>query len=119
MEVTDNDFNEAVGGASAGDFVYFDPPYDPLSDSSSFTGYNLNAFGKKEQENLKQLCDELIDRGCYILLSNSATDFIRGLFSDEERYTIKEVEAHRNINSVATGRGKINELLIFSNYNVA
>jgi DNA adenine methylase len=118
VALSSEDFEEAVSGARRGDFVYFDPPYDPLSDTSSFTGYNLNSFDKDEQRRLKAVCDDLTGRQCKVLLSNSATDFIRELYSDTTRYTIVEVEASRNINSVAAGRGKISELLIFNNYNV-
>jgi len=118
VEVSNDDFAAAVSGAARGDFVYLDPPYDPVSDTSSFTGYNLNSFDKNEQRRLKTVCDDLTQRGCKVLLSNSATDFIRELYGDTTRYTTVEVEASRNINSVSTGRGKINELLIFNNYNV-
>jgi DNA adenine methylase len=119
VALSSDDFEEAVSGAGRGDFVYFDPPYDPVSDTSSFTGYNLNSFDKDEQRRLKAVCDDLTRRQCKVLLSNSATDFIRELYSDAARYTIIEVEASRNINSVAAGRGKISELLIFNNYHVS
>lgn len=118
IEITDVDFEHALKDAGENDFVYLDPPYDPLSDTASFTGYNLNNFDKDEQERLKRVCDALTLKGCKILLSNSDTPFIRGLYSDQSRYTIKEVGANRSINSVSTGRGKINELLIFNNYDV-
>jgi DNA adenine methylase len=118
IEISNDDFSAAVSGARRGDFIYFDPPYDPISDTSSFTGYNLNSFDKNEQRRLRALCDDLTRRGCKVLLSNSATNFIRELYDDPDRYTIVEVEASRNINSVSTGRGKINELLIFNNYDV-
>ncbi|HEV7681914.1 MAG TPA: DNA adenine methylase [Pyrinomonadaceae bacterium] len=117
VEVSNEDFEVALSGAGRGDFVYLDPPYDPLSDTSSFTGYNLNSFGRNEQQRLQRVCDDLTRRGCKVLLSNSATEFIRDLYSDTTRYTIVEVEANRNINSVGTSRGKISELLIFNNNN--
>jgi DNA adenine methylase len=117
VQISNDDFEAALAGAGRGDFVYLDPPYDPLSDTSSFTGYNLNSFGRDEQRRLQTVCDDLTRRGCKVLLSNSATEFIRELYSDTSRYTIVEVEASRNINSVSTSRGKISELLIFNKHN--
>lgn len=118
VQISTDDFESALSGASRGDFVYIDPPYDPLSDTSSFTGYSLNSFDRDEQRRLKSVCDDLTTRGCKILHSNSATEFIRDLYGDKRKYTIVEVEATRNINSVGTSRGKISELLIFNNYDV-
>ncbi len=109
IEITNYDFAQVLRNARKGDFVYLDPPYDPLSDTASFTGYNLNKFDKDEQKRLKGIYDELSCRGCKVLLSNSATNFISELYAD---YTIIPVEANRNINSIGTGRGKITELLI-------
>lgn len=117
VEISSEDFEVALSGAGRGDFVYLDPPYDPLSDTSSFTGYNLNSFGRDEQRRLQRVCDDLTRRGCKVLLSNSATEFIRELYADTSQYTIVEVEANRNINSVGTSRGKISELLIFNKHN--
>jgi DNA adenine methylase len=117
VQISNDDFEVALSGAGRGDFVYLDPPYDPLSDTSSFTGYNLNCFGRDEQQRLQRVCDDLTRRGCKVLLSNSATEFIRELYSDTSQYTIVEVEANRNINSVGTSRGKISELLIFNKHN--
>lgn len=118
IEMLSVNYEQAVLNANRNDFVYFDPPYDPVSDTASFTGYNLNKFDKREQRELKLLCDELSQRGCKVLLSNSDTDFIRELYSNQNTYTIVEVEANRSINSVAAGRGKVSELLIYNNYNV-
>lgn len=114
IEFSTGDFATALSGAARGDFAYLDPPYDPISDTSSFTGYSLQGFGREEQHRLKETCDELDARGCKLLLSNSATDFIRNLYSDANRYTIVEVDASRNINSDRYARGKVNELLIFN-----
>lgn len=118
VEISNDDFEAALSGAGRGDFVYLDPPYDPLSDTASFTGYNLSSFGRDEQRRLKEVCDDLTRRKCKVLLSNSDTHFIRDLYRDPKRYTIVEVSASRNINSVGTSRGKISELLIFNNYDV-
>lgn len=119
VQISNEDFEDAVAGAGQGDFVYLDPPYDPISDTSSFTGYNLTSFGREEQRRLKNVCDQLNRRRCKLLLSNSATDFIKELYNEKNKYTVIEVPANRNINSVGTARGKINELLIFNNYQIA
>lgn len=118
VKIRSGDFRDAVAVAGRGTFVYLDPPYDPVSKSASFTSYASGGFGEEEQKKLKKVCDDLTERGCYVLLSNSATDFVRGLFGDRRRYTVCEVKARRNINSVGTGRGKVGELLIFNNYDV-
>jgi len=118
IQIANKDFAKSVSTAKKGDFIYFDPPYDPISDSSSFTGYDLNGFDKNEQSRLKEVSDNLIKKGCKVLLSNSSTDFIKDLYSEEKYYSIVEVKANRHINSVGASRGKINELLIFSNYDV-
>jgi len=110
------DFAEAVHDAKQGDFVYFDPPYDPVSDTASFTGYSLNGFDRDEQHRLKALCDALTERGVKLLLSNSDTAFIRDLY-EGDRYTIGSVQARRNINSAGTGRGTVGEVLV-TNYTV-
>lgn len=115
VSVLNGDFEDSVTKARSGAFVYFDPPYHPISDTSSFTGYDLNGFDAKEQKRLKNLCDRLSDKGCKVLLSNSNARLIRELYSDD-RYEIVEVEANRAINSVGSKRGKISELLIHNKY---
>lgn len=103
------DFEECVRSAQRGSFVYFDPPYDPVSSSANFTGYSKGGFGRDEQLRLKNVCDELTSRGVHFLLSNSATDFIEKAYSS---YTITRVSASRRINSKADARGDVAELLI-------
>ena len=115
VEIKQGDFADAVKKAKKNDFIYLDPPYDPVSDTASFTGYSLNSFGKNEQIRLRDLCDDLSDRGCKILLSNSSTQFIKDLYAGP-RYEIVEVSANRNINAVGSGRAKISELLIYNKY---
>ena len=92
-----------------GDLIYFDPPYDPLNKTSSFTDYNSSRFGKEEQEKLCYLFNKLNDSGKFVILSNSATPFIRELYSDHE---IHELSVSRSINSKINKRGKIKELII-------
>ena len=103
------DFEKTLGRVGKGGFVYLDPPYDPVSDTASFTGYNKGGFGKNEQMRLKKCCDELTERGIKFMLSNSATDFIKELYKD---YNVDIVKAKRMVNSDATKRGAIEEVLI-------
>lgn len=112
--IENKNFEELLSQIKKGGFVYLDPPYDPVSSTSSFTGYNLNGFGRIEQVNLKIFCDKLNKKGVKFLLSNSATDFIKDLYKE---YHIEIVEVPRNINSVATRRGKVSEVLI-RNYEI-
>ncbi len=114
ITLLNNDFEIAVETAKKGDFIYLDPPYDPVSDTSSFTGYSLNGFDRNEQKRLFHVFKQLDSKGCKVLLSNSATNFIMDLYSD---FKIIKVTASRNINSNASGRGKIDELLIM-NYDI-
>lgn len=109
IEILKTDFEKSVNSIKKNDFVYFDPPYDPVSDSSSFTGYTLNGFDKDEQNRLKNLCDKLNDKGCKFLVSNSSTPFVHDIYKD---YKIATVGATRAINSMASGRGRIDEVLI-------
>lgn len=103
------DFEEAVSGIRKGSFVYFDPPYDPVSDSANFTGYDKGGFDREEQIRLKKLCDKLDAKGVKFLLSNSATEFILELYKD---YNITIVQANRAINSRGDKRGKVDEVLV-------
>ena len=108
------DFEDSLKNIRKGAFVYLDPPYAPLSDSSSFTGYTLDGFGDEDQKRLKFMCDKLQERGVKFLLSNSTAPIILDLYKDESRYEINYVDAKRNINSVGNGRGEIKEVLITS-----
>ncbi|MBE9223102.1 DNA adenine methylase [Cyanobacterium stanieri LEGE 03274] len=109
IEILNNDFEVALKTAKKNDFIYLDPPYDPISETASFTGYDVNGFNKKEQERLKKVVDELNKRGCKVLISNSSTEFITNLYCD---YSIITVSAIRAINSKGHKRGKVNEILI-------
>lgn len=93
------------------DFVYFDPPYHPISATSSFTGYNRYGFTAKDQQQLCETFTSLADRGVQVMLSNSDCPFIHDLYQD---FYIHAIQASRAINSNAKRRGKISELLITS-----
>lgn len=98
---------------------YIDPPYKPISESSSFTAYAKNSFNDEDQEQLKIFCDLLDEKGYQWLLSNSDTTNTdkQNLFFDKlySSYNIERVKASRSINSKGSKRGQINELLI-NNY---
>lgn len=111
IEMRNTDFEDAVSDAGAGDFVYLDPPYDPVSPTASFTGYSRGAFDRLEQIRLYNVFQDLDRRGCKVLLSNSATDFILDLY---RAYPAVLVSASRCINSVSKGRGKIHEVLVMN-----
>lgn len=108
---TCTDFEETLKGAGKGAFVYFDPPYDPVSDTASFTGYDKGGFDQDEQIRLKKTCDKLNEKGVKFLLSNSATDFIKELYKD---YKIEVIQAKRAVNSKADKRGEIDEVLVMN-----
>lgn len=110
--ITNIDFEEAVKNAKAGDFVYFDPPYDTWEEKNSFTFYDKNAFGKEEQIRLAKVFKELSDKGVYVMLSNHNTKFINELYKG---FHITVVPAKRMINSKANGRGEVEEVII-TNY---
>ena len=103
------DFSATLSRLTKGSFVYLDPPYDPVSDTANFTGYNKGGFGREAQFRLKKCCDDLNTRGIKFMLSNSSTNFIKDLYKD---YDITTVQAKRAINANASKRGAIEEVLI-------
>ncbi len=111
VDIVCKDFTHCLDIANKNDFIYFDPPYQPLNKTSSFTSYTKNSFGKNDQERLYETFKELDKRGCKIMLSNSDTPFIRKLYKS---FQIKVVSAKRAINCKASGRGEINELVILN-----
>ena len=103
------DYAEVLESIPKRTFVYLDPPYDPLSTTSNFTGYVKGGFNRDEQIRLRDCCNELNERGNRFMLSNSDTEFIRRLYS---AYNITQVQAKRAVNSIASKRGNVNELVI-------
>lgn len=106
--IMENDFSAVLELANPGDFVYFDPPYHPVSETSNFTSYTKDSFGVEDQRRLAAVFVELVDRGCHVMLSNSDTPFIRELYMD---YRIETVRARRAVNSKADGRGYVSEVV--------
>jgi len=111
-EITCVDFEYAVEKAGKNDFVYFDPPYQPVSKTAKFTNYTSTGFGENDQVRLFKAFKKLGRKGCFVMLSNSYSEIIKELYSEFEATAIL---ASRMINCKAEGRGKIKELLI-TNY---
>lgn len=115
VEIKHQDYKAVLKKAKKGDFVYFDPPYYPISKTASFTTYTKDAFLDKEQIELRDTFVELHKRGCFAMLSNSDAPFINKIYSRIKGVKISKVDAGRAINSKASGRGKIKEVLV-TNY---
>ncbi|MEH1890737.1 MAG: DNA adenine methylase [Nostoc sp.] len=113
-EIQQADFTEVLNHAtSSDDFVFFDPPYHPISDTSYFTAYNQNCFSKKDQELLRDTCAELASRGVKVMVCNSDSEFTSKIYTDINFETYR-IKAARSINSNIKNRGMIYELLITS-----
>ncbi len=108
-EICCADFSGILNKVQKGDFVYFDPPYVPLNETSSFTSYTKDGFDIDMQFKLRDVCDELDNKGVMFMLSNSDTKLVNELYSN---YEIKKVFASRAINANGNGRGKITEVLV-------
>lgn len=105
------DFSSTVEKAKKGDFVYFDPPYQPISKTANFTSYTNGNFGINDLKRLAKVSNELAKKGVNVLLSNSSSKQVRDLFSDN-RWKIIKIEANRAINSASDKRTGHFELLI-------
>lgn len=102
-------YADAVADAGAGDFVYFDPPYHPVSPTANFTSYTAGDFGEDDQRELASLVRHLDERGVHVMLSNSDTPFIRKLYRG---LRVDTVTCARAINSKASSRGAVNEVIV-------
>lgn len=105
------DFERLDELVEKGDFVYFDPPYYPISKTSSFTQYNGDLFTEAEQVRLLHLFEKLDKKGCKLMLSNSSADFIKELYKE---YRIETVFAKRVISCDASTRGEISEVVVLN-----
>lgn len=103
------DYAEVLAQIPSHTFVYLDPPYDPVSVTANFTGYSRGGFDQNEQIRLRECCDELDRRGIKFMLSNSATEFI---LEQYDGYNITTVKAKRAINSKASRRGQVDEVVV-------
>ncbi len=109
IHMTSADYAEVLKDVPKGTFVYLDPPYDPVSATAGFTGYSKGGFSRADQIRLRECCDNLTARGVKFMLSNSATDFIMEQYA---AYNITIVQAKRAVNSVASKRGDVDEVVV-------
>ncbi|CAN0235007.1 unnamed protein product, partial [Phaeothamnion confervicola] len=109
VEIEEAPYASVLEHAKKGDLVYFDPPYDPLSASSSFTSYARSSFGADQQRELAEVFGQLDRAGVLVMLSNSDTPLINELY---KHFVIKPMQAARAINSKADRRTPITELLV-------
>lgn len=116
VDILNGDFEETIKKASGNTFFYFDPPYRPLSNTSSFNSYSKEDFNDNAQIRLKQFCDKIQNKGHHFMLSNSdgytknsEDTFFENLYSN---YNIDRVWASRNVNANAAKRGKLTEILV-------
>jgi len=116
VEILNGDYSKTIEYTTGNTFFYFDPPYKPLSETSSFNSYAKDEFDDKEQIRLKEFCDTLNEQGHQWILSNSDVkgkdpnnNFFDDLFAN---FNIMRVNARRNINANPSKRGKLTELLI-------
>lgn len=114
-KIIHQDYRKILEKAKKGDFIYFDPPYYPVNKTSSFTSYTKEGFLEKEQKELRDIFLSLHKRGCFVMLSNSDTDFINDLYKGlDKKIVTHKVYAGRSINSKGDGRGKIKEVVVIN-----
>jgi DNA adenine methylase len=102
-------FETLLNSARPGDFIYFDPPYEPVSDTANFTSYAQSGFDRQDQLRLRDVYAALDRRGCKLMLSNSDVPFIRELYRN---YQLDSVAAARAINCNAKKRGPVSEVVV-------
>ena len=116
VNIVCDDYKKSADFIDKHTFVYFDPPYRPLTETANFTAYTEELFNDDEQITLARFADEITNKGAKVLISNSdpknmdiSDDFFDNIYSE---YKIKRVGANRIINCKSEARGKIKELLI-------
>ena len=110
IKISCRDFSSIIKDAKKGDFVYFDPPYQPVSDTANFTSYTHRDFTEDDLERLADLANQLNSKGCNVMLSNSNSKTVKKMFSSG--WKIKEIKANRAINSNSQKRTGHKEIII-------
>lgn len=111
VDIQCRDFEAVLRDAKKGDLVYFDPPYQPVSDTANFTSYTNKDFTFDDLSRLAELCMNLDSKGCKVLLSNSNSKEVVDMFSTKH-WTVSKIQANRSINSNSKKRTGHFELLI-------
>ncbi len=111
VKIKSTPFESVLKEAKRGDFVYFDPPYIPVSDTSYFTAYQKHGFGMNNQEKLADVFEQLANRGVHVVLSNSDVTWIHKRYRD---FRIRVIQANRLVNSNAGRRGPVGEVVVTS-----
>ena len=111
IKISCRDFESILNDAKKGDFVYFDPPYQPVSDTANFTSYTHRDFTEDDLQRLADLANQLNSKGSHVLLSNSNTKIVKKIFSSK-KWKVKEIAVNRAINSNSQKRTGHKEVLI-------
>ena len=112
IKILTGDFEKAIQDVTVGDFVYFDPPYIPLSETSAFTSYTHEGFTYEDQVRLRDCFKKLDEKGAFLMLSNSSSPLVEELYKD---FNIHKVEVTRTNGAKTSSRGKISEIIV-TNY---
>ena len=112
IEIRAGDFEDALLDVQKRDFIYFDPPYIPLSETSAFTSYTHEGFSYDDQVRLRDVFKKLSEKGAYVMLSNSSSPLVEELYQD---FNIHYVDATRTNGAKSSSRGKISEIIV-TNY---
>lgn len=107
-----SNYKDMIQGASRGDVIYLDPPYAPVSSSSTFVGYSKEGFGERDQIELRDNCIALMKRGVRVLTSNSDSELVRNLYSESDGFHIFGLQISRSVAASGNSRAPIQELLI-------
>lgn len=102
-------YQHVLDDAGRGDFVYFDPPYQPMSETANFTSYTADSFSEDDQRELARTARLLANKSCAVMVSNSDTPLIREIYKGFE---IASVTCNRQINSRASSRGAVGEVIV-------
>lgn len=112
IKILTGDFEKAIQDVAVGDFVYFDPPYVPLSETSAFTSYTHEDFTYEDQVRLRDCFKKLDEKGAFLMLSNSSSPLVEELYKD---FNIHKVEVTRTNGAKTSSRGRISEIIV-TNY---